>query len=214
MCRFLEVADYTSAQSPITLIISSLFKAHPSQSACLLHIKTHPQRVVMTYMARPTHFSLMQLSYEHASQCLSSLLLMWIYLFLWKWWEGVDWHNCLQWLLCSLQMTRTKMTTSTLCPSRQPGWQDLWASRAHPPHKTHCLRADRSACPCFIDLVPHKFTTSAFLVLHLTGPRFSEGMRSDRGRGMKGKGRGRGKNGEWVKVNEEKRSRRRNQERQ
>lgn len=84
MFRFLEVADYTSAQSPITLIISSLFKAHPSRFACLLHIKTHLQRVAMTYMAQPTHFSLMQLSYEHASKCLSSLLLMWIYLFLWQ----------------------------------------------------------------------------------------------------------------------------------
>lgn len=46
----------------------------------------------------------------------------------------------------------------------------------------HFLWVDRSACPCFIDLTPHKFTTSAFLVHHLTGERFSAGMRSDGGR--------------------------------
>lgn len=64
------------------------------------------------------------------------------------------------------------------------------ACGAHPRHKMHCLWVDRSACPCFIDLTPHKFTTSAFLVLHLTGERFTGGMRSDRGREMEGKGRG------------------------
>ncbi len=39
---------------------------------------------------------------------------------------------------------------------------------------------------------PHKFTTSAFLVHHLTGERFTGGMRSDRGREMEGKGREKG----------------------
>lgn len=60
------------------------------------------------------------------------------------------------------------------------------APGANPRHKMHCLLADRSACPCFIDLTPHKFTTSAFLVLHLTEERFRGGMRSDRGREMEG----------------------------
>ena len=64
------------------------------------------------------------------------------------------------------------------------------ARGAHRRHKMHCLWVDRSACPCFIDLTPHKFTTSAFLVLHLTEERFSGGMRSDGGRGMEGKWRG------------------------
>lgn len=63
------------------------------------------------------------------------------------------------------------------------------ARRVHPLHKMHCLWADRSACPCFIDLTPHKFTTSAFLVLRLTGQRFRGGMRSDRGREMEGERR-------------------------
>lgn len=69
------------------------------------------------------------------------------------------------------------------------------ACGAHPLHKTHCLWADRSACPCFIDLTLHKFPTSAFPVLDLTGERFSEGMRSDRGREMEGKGKGGGRAG-------------------
>lgn len=69
------------------------------------------------------------------------------------------------------------------------------ARGAHRLRKTHCLWADRSARPCGIDLAPHKFTTSAFLVLPLTGERFSGGMRSDRGREMEGRGR----EGERVK---------------
>lgn len=78
-------------------------------------------------------------------------------------------------------------------PSRRTGWQDLWPAVPIRCTKTHCVWMDRSACPCFIDLTPHKFTTSAFLVLHLTGERFSGGMRSDRGREMEGKGRRRGR---------------------
>lgn len=75
-------------------------------------------------------------------------------------------------------------------PSRRFGTAGFMARGAHPRHKTHCLWVDRSACPCFIDLTAHKFTTSAFPVLHLTGERFSGGMRSDRGREMEGRGRG------------------------
>lgn len=79
------------------------------------------------------------------------------------------------------------------------------ARGAHRRHKTHCLWVDRSACPCFIDLTPHKFTTSAFPVHHLTGERFSGGMRSDRGREMEGRGRGRGRvgRGKWNEKESE-----------
>lgn len=92
------------------------------------------------------------------------------------------------------------MTTGALCPADGPRMAGFMARGAHPRHKTHCLRVDRSACPCFIDLAPHKFTTSAFLVHHLTAERFSGGMRSDRGREMEGEEEGRAK----VKESESK----------
>ena len=88
---------------------------------------------------------------------------------------------------------------STLFAQQTVWMAGFMARSAHPRHKMHRLWVDRSACPCFIDLTPHKFTTSAFLVLHLTGERFSGGMRSDRGREMevKWKGRGRVRRRRW-----------------
>lgn len=59
---------------------------------------------------------------------------------------------------------------------------------AHPRHKMHFLWVDHSACPCFIDLAPLKFTTSAIPARRLTGRRFSARMRSDGGRGRKRRG--------------------------
>ena len=79
------------------------------------------------------------------------------------------------------------------------------ARGAHPRHKMHCLWVDRSACPCFIDLTTHKFTTSAFLVHHLTAERFSGGMRSDRGREMDGEEEGGRSEGESMEMGEQRR---------
>ena len=129
------LADYASARLPITLIIDGVWKARPGRWTFLPRMKTHLLYVVMTYTTWPAHISSTRLSYEHASKSLSPLLLIWIYLLLWQWWDG--WRNCLQWLLCSpLRMTRTMMMTAdALLPGRRPGWQDLWPAGAHPRHK-------------------------------------------------------------------------------
>lgn len=73
---------------------------------------------------RPLLFHWSHLRHEHASKSLSSFLLIWIYLFHWQWWDG--WRNCLQWVLCSLQMMRTMMRmTNRLCPA------DSWDGRIY-----------------------------------------------------------------------------------
>lgn len=90
-------------------------------------------------------------------------------------------------------------TTKGALPGRQPGWQDLWP--AVPILGTKCIFPGEivQPRPCFIDLAPHKFTTSAFLVHRLTAERFSAGMRSDgereAGRGKRGEGKGKSQGG-------------------
>lgn len=73
-------------------------------------------------------------------------------------------------------------------PRRQPRMAGFMAHCAHPRHKSHFLWVDHSACPCFIDLAPLKFTTSAIPARRLTDRRFSAGMRSDGGRGRERRG--------------------------
>lgn len=182
--RFSGVADYASARLPITLIIDGVWKARPGRWMFLPRMKTHLLYVVMTYTTQPTHISLTRLSYEHASKSLSPLLLIWIYLLLWQWWDG--WRSCLQWLLCSPSGWRGRWwwRPTLFCPADCPDGRIYGPPVPILGTRTHCLWVDRSACPCFIDLTPREFTTSAFLVHRLTGERFSGGMRSDRGREM------------------------------
>lgn len=143
---------------------------------------------------RPLIFHRSQLRHEHVSKCLSTLLLIWIYLFVW---------------LVKGPLTQLLTVSPPLPTQRRGQWwggptgmapQTAWmagfmARCAHPRHKTHFLWVDHSACPCFIDLAPLKFTTSAIPACRLTGRRFSAGMRSDGGRGREQRG---GKDGLTV----------------
>lgn len=72
-------------------------------------------------------------------------------------------------------------TTSRLCPADSLDGR-IYGLLCPSSSQIHFLWVDHSACPCFIDPTPRKFTTSAFPVHRLTGERFSAGMRSDGGR--------------------------------
>lgn len=129
---------------------------------------------------RPLIFYQSQLRHEHVSKCLSSFLLIWIYLF--GWWRDC-WCNCLQWARRSRSSGEDNDEDDQQAWPPQTGRMAGFMARcAHPRHKTHFLWEDHSACPCFIDLSPLKFTTSAILTRCLTGRRFSAGMRSDGGK--------------------------------
>lgn len=93
---------------------------------------------------QPSHISLRRSQYENASKSFSSLLLIWIY----------------------LRQRRDADVMFTVAPSRR---RELLWMVGFIACGARCLWVDRSGCPCFIDPSSHKFTTSAVLVLGLTG---------------------------------------------
>lgn len=117
---------------------------HPWQCVCLPRTKTHLQYVVMTYMTQPTHISPTRLGYEHASKSFSSLLLIWIYLFHWQWWDG--WRNCLQWLLSAPSVWRGRWWWRLFFFSARQTAPDgrIYSPRAQSPAQNIALSLGRS----------------------------------------------------------------------